>query len=492
MNHVLKIASVLMVLLLFLFAGMNVYAADSGNILTSSGDDNYGDWDEDWNTVTGQCGRAISWKFTVATGMLELTGSGEIWSRYEHEAAWWNPADVKSIAFHGNIISIGEGAFSGCTNLTEMVIAESVHQIGDRAFEGCAKLSRLTLPLSVYEIGEKAFYGCSALRSVSLTNNLESVGNDCFAGCPKITDVYFTGSAHDWRLLSEGADMGMAENVSMHYSNQIVITSEPSGITTQSGKNVKFSVTASAEKELNYQWYYRKKGAAGWSIWKGHTTPTTYATSNDTWDGMRVYCRIDDMKYHISSEPAEISLTSVLKITSEPEDITAKVGEKTVFSVKAQGVGLKYQWYYKKAGASDWSVWKNHTTPTTSAVANHTWDGMRVYCKVIDSSNHSVSSRTAVIMISDMPLIENQSGNVSVKVGENVNFRVRAQGSLLKYQWYYMKDGAKCWSIWKNHTTASTYAVSNATWNKMRVYCVITDSFGRQTASKPVTVTLIK
>ena len=56
---------------------------------------------------------------------------------------------------------------------------------------------------------------------VSLTNNLESVGNDCFAGCPKITDVYFTGSAHDWRLLSEGADMGMAENVSMHYSNQI-------------------------------------------------------------------------------------------------------------------------------------------------------------------------------------------------------------------------------------------------------------------------------
>ena len=253
----------------------------------------------------------------------------------------------------------------------------------------------------------------------------------------------------------------------------LTVISQPEDCSVKTGGTLSFSVDATG-KGLTYEWYYRKKNAM-WVKWSDQTKPCISITADKRWDGTEV-----------------LSLTSVLKITSEPEDITAKVGEKTVFSVKAQGVGLKYQWYYKKAGASDWSVWKNHTTPTTSAVANHTWDGMRVYCKVIDSSNHSVSSRTAVIMISDMPLIENQSGNVSVKVGENVNFRVRAQGSLLKYQWYYMKDGAKCWSIWKNHTTASTYAVSNATWNKMRVYCVITDSFGRQTASKPVTVTLIK
>ena len=495
LNQIKKATAIFLFFLLLsmtVSSGMNVSAAELSGMDVSSGDDNYGDWNEDWVSANGQCGRAITWKLTFSTGLLELTGSGEMWSRYEHSGALWNPADVKAISFDGNILSIGAGAFAGCTALTEVAIAGSVHEINERAFEGCTSLTSLTIPLSVSEIGSRAFKGCTSLASVSLTDNLETIGKSCFIGCPAVSDVYFSGSGQDWLLLTEGTEIGLTENAAMHYSNPIVITEEPSDLTTKSGKMVYFTVTASADKELNYQWYYRKKGADRWSIWKGHTTPTTSATSNDTWDGMRVYCRIDDMENHISSRPCEIKISNVLRITAEPEDITAKAGDNVRFSVKAQGTGLKYQWYYKKAGVSAWSIWKNHTTATTYAPANNTWDGMQVYCKITDSANHSLSSRAAVIMIDDMPLITSQSGNMSVKVGVNVNFRVKAQGSSLKYQWYYMKDGAKCWSIWKNHATASTYAPSNATWHKMRVYCVITDSFGRQKSSEPVTITILQ
>ncbi len=270
----------------------------------------------------------------------------------------------------------------------------------------------------------------------------------------------------------------------------ITITVQPSDVTTASGKRVKFSVRAQGAKSLAYQWYYKKKGAKNWSIWKGHTTPDTYAAANDTWNGMQVYCVIDDTTNHISSAVATVTIVNPLKITLQPSDVSVKAGDNATFSVKAQGSGLKYQWYYKKFGAKNWSTWKGHTTATTHAKSNATWDGMQVYCAVSDSSGKTLKSDTAVIRLSGMPKITAQPSDVSVRAGDNVTFSVKAQGSGLKYQWYYKKKGAKNWSIWKNHTTATTCAKSNPTWDKMQAYCIVTDCFGRTQSSRVLTVKL--
>ena len=91
-----------------------------------------------------------------------------------------------------------------------------------------------------------------------------------------------------------------------------------------------------------------------------------------------------------------------------------------------------------------------------------------------------------------MPKITAQPSDISLKVGDTARFTVKAQGGNLKYQWYYMKNGAKCWSIWNAHTTATTTAVSNSTWNGMQVYCEITDGFGRKVSSKSATIKITK
>ena len=123
------------------------------------------------------------------------------------------------------------------------------------------------------------------------------------------------------------------------------------------------------------------------------------------------------------------------------------------------------------------------------ARANDTWDGMQVYCVVSDTaSGSSVSSQPATIKLSGMPKIIVQPSNVTVKAGGLATFAVNAQGSNLKYQWYFMKRGADCWSLWKSHTTASTSARSNDSWDGMQVYCVITDGFGRTVSSNPATI----
>ena len=458
-----------MTVLVFLLWGMTTYAdpISSGNYGT--GDDNDTEWNDDWNTSSGQCGDNMEWVLDHSNGALSISGEGEMWCRTSHGEDLWNVRNVSSVAFSGDITSIGAEAFSGCTQLTAVALPRTVKRVGTGAFEGCAALGR-----------------------VELVNTVATLGNQCFAGCEALTDLYFTGSAQDWRFLTEGIQTGLSPSVVMHFSSSVTVTVQPSDVRVSPGALARFSVVAQGNGALQYQWYYRKKGATGWSIWKKHATAATSAVANDSWNGMQVYCRIEDSDHYVSSDLCTITLLEGVKIITQPSDVTMNVGEEATFTVKAEGNDLNYQWYYKKAGAAAWSIWKAHTTATTVARANDTWDGMQVYCRVSDSAGASTNSQPATVKLNGMPKIVTQSGDVATGVDAIVRFSVKAQGSHLTYQWYYMKYGAKCWSVWKKHTTATTTACSNSTWDGMQVYCRITDGFGRTLSSEPVTIRLTK
>ena len=131
------------------------------------------------------------------------------------------PVDV---SFEGELFSVTriyEGAFSGCSGLTSIDIPSSVTNIGSDAFSGCSGLKKvivkdiaswcgiefvgdssnplyyahhlysdenteitnLVIPNSVTSIGSNAFKGCSALASIDIPNSVTSIGAYAFSGC---------------------------------------------------------------------------------------------------------------------------------------------------------------------------------------------------------------------------------------------------------------------------------------------------------------------
>ncbi len=57
------------------------------------------------------------------------------------------------------------------SELTSIIIPESVKAIGDRVFHGCASLRRINIPASIEEIGYLAFIGCSSLTEIKVDEN---------------------------------------------------------------------------------------------------------------------------------------------------------------------------------------------------------------------------------------------------------------------------------------------------------------------------------
>ena len=97
---------------------------------------------------------------------------------------------LTSIAMPDLLERIGNHAFDGCLNLTDITFPfNRLKSIGDYAFKYCSSLTSLTIPNSVTSIGEHAFWGCSSLTSVTIPNSVKSIGEYAFALCSSLTSV---------------------------------------------------------------------------------------------------------------------------------------------------------------------------------------------------------------------------------------------------------------------------------------------------------------
>lgn len=102
----------------------------------------------------------------------------------------------------------------------------------------------------------------------------------------------------------------------------------------------------------------------------------------------------------VNSNPATVTVNiPAVRITQQPKSSAINLGQSVTLSIKAEGAGLKYQWYFKKRGDSKWSLWKGRTHASESVTPNDSWDGIQLYCVVRDSAGKTVKSDTAIVLI---------------------------------------------------------------------------------------------
>ncbi len=178
-------------------------------------------WAEE--ATSGKCGKNLYWSFDEATGKLTFTGSGrmeeELWGK-----KYWKvfAEDILTIEFSEEMTSIGQGAFEGCINLTEVYIPAKLTDVWEAPFAGCTSLTGIWVAE-----GNTAY--CNDSRGVlfnkdqtkliqapgqlsgdyHIPGTVETVMQCAFLDCYHIDNIYFPASVryvdHN-ALLRCGAD----------------------------------------------------------------------------------------------------------------------------------------------------------------------------------------------------------------------------------------------------------------------------------------------
>lgn len=123
--------------------------------------------------------------FNASYGSL----GGVLFNKLQTTLIKYPEAKVGSYTVPNGVTNIESEGFHLCTNLTAIIISDSVKTIGTAAFSECAALTNMTIGTNITQIPNSAFAFCEGLTAVSIPANVTSIGSGAFASCTKLTDI---------------------------------------------------------------------------------------------------------------------------------------------------------------------------------------------------------------------------------------------------------------------------------------------------------------
>ena len=97
--------------------------------------------------------------------------------------------ELTKIIIPDSVTSIGVYAFSDCSGLTDVVLGNGVTSIEPDTFYNCNNLTSIEIPDSVTSIGAYAFYNCSGLTNITIPDSVTSIGECALGGCFGLTNI---------------------------------------------------------------------------------------------------------------------------------------------------------------------------------------------------------------------------------------------------------------------------------------------------------------
>lgn len=100
-----------------------------------------------------------------------------------------NIQSFDELQYFTGLTTIGDQAFYHCSQLTSVVLPETVTAIGASAFQYCFYLSSIRLSENLENIASDAFWNCVRLTSIRIPAKVSSIGDTVFGYCTQLTDV---------------------------------------------------------------------------------------------------------------------------------------------------------------------------------------------------------------------------------------------------------------------------------------------------------------
>ena len=276
-------------------------------------------------------------------------------------------------------------------------------------------------------------------------------------------------------------------------AEELAIITQPVDAEGALGETVTVSVEAKGEG-LKYQWYFKDAGSE--KVYTSSIKTNVYETEmTKARAGRELYCVITDaLGNKVQTDTVKLirTISETLEIVTQPVNTKAALGETVSVHVEAKGEGLKYQWYFRDAGAENFSKSSIksdlYTAEMTKARA-----GRELYCVITDALGNKVQTDTVklILGVNEELGIVTQPVDAEGAIGDTVSVFVEAKGDGLKYQWYFKDAGSR--KFVASSINSDTYEVElTAKRVDRELYCVVTDAMGKTVTTETVKLLLVE
>lgn len=112
------------------------------------------------------------------------------------EQVFFKCSRLTNITVPQSVTYIGVNAFDSCTNLSSITLStNNITSIRPHTFSGCSELSSIVIPDGVTSIQSGAFFNCTKLTSITIPGSVTSIGSNVFDGCTSLNDIRYSGTS---------------------------------------------------------------------------------------------------------------------------------------------------------------------------------------------------------------------------------------------------------------------------------------------------------
>ena len=154
----------------------------------------------------GRCGKGVKWKWNPETGVLTITGKGQMkdYAYFNlHKRPWHkNRDEIKCFVVEQGVTHIGKNAFSECDKLASVIVDPSNPIYCDidgvlfskdkatlLAYPKGNRNTRYVVPATATTIADHAFFSCDWLQEVIFPDGLADIDSWAFLGCDNLTKI---------------------------------------------------------------------------------------------------------------------------------------------------------------------------------------------------------------------------------------------------------------------------------------------------------------
>ena len=186
----------------------------------------------------------------------------------------------------------------------------------------------------------------------------------------------------------------------LEYKPEILV--QPEDLSVEAGAVARFEVQASGEGTLKYRWQFQAPNSTTWtnSGAEGCRTATMTFPMKAGMNGYLYRCVITDANGN-KTVSNTAKLTAKTKITTQPAATSVTVGANAVFTIKATGAGLTYQWQFRAPNSTTWtnSGANGCKTATVTFPMKAGMNGYLYRCVITDANGVKTVSDTAKLLL---------------------------------------------------------------------------------------------
>ena len=413
-------------------------------------------------TIPNSVSEIKEWAFSDCSDLTNVTIPNSV-SKISY-GTFWGCSSLTSVTIPTSVKSIDGYAFEYCSSLTSVTIPNSVTSIGEWAFSDCSSLTSITIPNSVSKISYGTFECCENLKSVTIPTSVKSIDGRAFSLCDSLSDIYYKGTASQWKAVKVEAFNNPLKNATIHYVPNVP-AAPALKITTSAGKpKIYWNAVDGATK----YWVYRSTDGKNFKYYDS-TTKTSY-TNNSTSIGTTYYYKVKAVAV-VDGKDYASDYSVIRSIQCKPAAPSVSINRsngKPKLSWKAVSGATKY-WIYRSTDGKNFKYFDSttKTSYTNSGAASGTKYYYRVKAVAVVNGKNVASANSSTKSL--MTTLAKPSVSITTSNGKP-KLTWKAVTGADKYYVYRSTDG-KTFSYWDS-TTKTSYTNTGAKKNTKYYYKV--------------------